>query len=392
MSLQPLASRESAPSCQSQESFRLGYRPALDGLRGVAILSVIFAHTDRAGGAGGPIGVDIFFVLSGFLITCLLLEEWNECRSISLKAFYARRALRLLPALLVMLVAVVIFYWAFRPRLAAMSTSVDALVALFYCSNWAFVFGFRQPAHLLTHTWSLSIEEQFYLTWPAILILLLRRTRSRNSMLNWVAFILFLLLLERVVILLVVPVNALRWVNWATECRGDPLLVGCALAIILSSGLLPHDIRVRRVLKCFAWCLALPALLLLNVFDTPAYFSWIGLHLGVALFAAAIMFDTLLAETGTIHRVLALPWLVYIGRISYGLYLWHYPIFTQIQERHWRPATELMCEIALTAAAALASFYLLERPILQLKQQFFPHQSGHRRGIQPQNSRALTTQ
>src|SRR5207249_381805 len=116
---------------------------------------------------------DIFFVLSGFLITCLLLEEWDQFQRINLKAFYARRALRLLPALLVLLLVVVAFYWLASPKSTAVRTTFDALIALFYSSNWAFVFGFRQPAHVLTHTWSLSIEEQFYLTWPVILILLL---------------------------------------------------------------------------------------------------------------------------------------------------------------------------------------------------------------------------
>src|SRR6516164_5207000 len=128
----------------AHDKFRLGYRPALDGLRGVAILSVIFAHTHRTGGAGGPIGVDIFFVLSGFLITCLLVEEWDQSHCIRFGAFYVRRALRLLPALLVLLLAVVTFYWLVGPRASAVRTTVDALIALFYSTNWAFVFGFRE--------------------------------------------------------------------------------------------------------------------------------------------------------------------------------------------------------------------------------------------------------
>lgn len=357
---------------QGLVEFQLGYRPALDGLRGVAILSVIFAHTERTGGAGGPIGVDIFFVLSGFLITCLLLEEWDQFHLISFRAFYIRRALRLLPALVVLLVGVVTFYWLVGPRSSAVRTTVDALIALFYSTNWSFVFGFRQPAHVLTHTWSLSIEEQFYLTWPAILILLLRYCGTRRSALTWLALGLFLLLLEKVTILMVVPVNGLRWIDWATECRGDPLLIGCAMAIVLSSGLLTIEIPVRRVIQCVAWWVAVPALLLANRIDIPAEFSWVGLHLTIALCAAAIMFEVLIAETGILHNLLAQPWLVYIGRISYGLYLWHYPIFVQVQSCHWRAAKELSVEMTLTAAGALASFYLLERPILRLKGRFRP--------------------
>jgi len=378
-------------SLRGLEKFRLGYRPALDGLRGIAILSVIFAHSERTGGAGGPIGVDIFFVLSGFLITCLLLEEWDQFHFIRLRAFYARRALRLLPALLVLLSVVVTFYWLVGPRSSAVRTTVDALIALFYSTNWAFVFGFRQPAHVLTHTWSLSIEEQFYLTWPAILILLLRLCRTRRSMVTWIALGLFLVLVEKVTILAVVPVNGLRWIDWATECRGDPLLVGCAMAIILSSGLVTLHVQVRRVVQGLAWCVAVPALLLLNIIDVPPQFSWIGLHLTIALCAATIMFEALVAETGLIHNFLAQPWLVYIGRISYGLYLWHYPIFVVVQSYHSRPSSELCLEVFLTAAAALTSFYLLERPVLQFKQRFRAREYNYSKSILPPGATGVGT-
>jgi peptidoglycan/LPS O-acetylase OafA/YrhL len=375
----------------AHDKFRLGYRPALDGLRGVAILSVIFAHTHRTGGAGGPIGVDIFFVLSGFLITCLLVEEWDQSHCIRFGAFYVRRALRLLPALLVLLLAVVTFYWLVGPRASAVRTTVDALIALFYSTNWAFVFGFREPAHVLTHTWSLSIEEQFYLTWPAILILLLRFCRTRRSVVLWIALGLFLLVVEKITILMVVPVNGLRWIDWATECRGEPLLVGCAMGLILSSRLVTIDGLVRPVIQSLAWCVAIPALLLLNIIEIPPEFSWIGLHLTIALCAAAIMLEALVAETGIIHNVLAQRWVVYIGRISYGLYLWHYPIFVLVQSFHWRAAGEFIVESTLTAAAALASFYLLERPLLQLKRRFQTRNQNYSKSNLPPGAAGVGT-
>jgi peptidoglycan/LPS O-acetylase OafA/YrhL len=380
-----------SPTRKGSKEFRLGYRPALDGLRGVAILSVIFAHTQRTGAAGGPIGVDIFFVLSGFLITCLLVQERDQFDSISFRAFYARRALRLLPALLVLLFAVVTFYWLVGPRSSAIRTTVDALIALLYSTNWAFVFGFRQPAHVLTHTWSLSIEEQFYLTWPALLLLLLRFCRTRRSVLMWIALGLFLLLVEKVTILMVVPVNGLRWIDWATECRGEPLLVGCAMGIILSSGLVTLDVPVRQVIQGLAWCLAMPALLVLNLIDIPAQFSWIGLHLTIALGAAAIMFEALVTESGVIHKFLTQRWLVYIGGISYGLYLWHYPIFVLIQSLHWRLPAEFSAETALTAAATLASFYLLERPLLQFKQRFRARNRNYSKSTLPPGATGVGT-
>jgi peptidoglycan/LPS O-acetylase OafA/YrhL len=352
------------------EQFRLGHRRCLDGVRGVAVLAVVVAHTDRVGAALGPIGVDIFFVLSGFLITCLLIEEWDRFHSISLKAFYIRRALRLLPALMVMLAVIVAFHWLFSTRTAAVQTTADALITLFYSANWAVALGFRQLAHAFAHTWTLSIEEQFYLTWPAILLLMLRRTASRASMLIWLALALFLLVLEKVTIITAAPLGSIRWINFATESRSDALLVGCAMSIALSSGLIPSSSRWGLATKCIAWCIALPGLIFLTFADFPLQFILVGFHLTIAVLAAFIILHLLTDEAGTFHRLLAQGWLVYFGKVSYGLYLWHYPVFAQVQAQHWGPVKELIIEIALTMTATVASFYLLERPILKFKQHF----------------------
>jgi len=163
--------------------FSLGYRPSLDGLRGVSILAVMSYHLGLI--RGGFLGVDIFFVLSGFLITTLLTDEWIRSGSISFRKFYMRRALRLLPALVVLAItcdfATVIFarlYWppeAFVPVVFGMAYA--SLVALFYVTNWVMISG--QTLWILGHTWSLSIEEQFYLLWPLILIALPRRNGKR---------------------------------------------------------------------------------------------------------------------------------------------------------------------------------------------------------------------
>src|SRR5437764_8189485 len=145
--------------------FKLTYRPALDGLRGVAIIGVFAHHARVPFLAGGFIGVDVFFVLSGFLITALLLQEAEETRRISLRAFYIRRALRLLPALAVLLGALLLVPRAFGMMRtdAALVSTVSAL----YASNWVRAFGVLD-LEVVSHTWSLSIEEQFYLLWPPV--------------------------------------------------------------------------------------------------------------------------------------------------------------------------------------------------------------------------------
>jgi len=351
-------------------TFRLGYRSCLDGVRGLAVLAVVVAHTGRVGGALGPMGVDMFFVLSGFLITCLLIEEWDEFHSISLKAFYIRRALRLLPALAVMLIVVVTYHWLFSSKVAAEQTALDALIALFYSTNWALVLDSRQLAHAFAHTWTLSIEEQFYLTWPLILLVMLRRTASRSSILVWVALALFLIVLEKLTILAGCPRGGIEWISFATESRADALIIGCAMSIALCAGLVPCDLWPKHLIKYIAWCGGLPGLVLLSTLYLPSELYYVGFHTTVALLTAVIILNILTDYKGLLQRLFAKRWLVFCGKISYGLYLWHYPVFAQVRAQHWRPIKELTIEIAITATVSLASFYLLERPILRFKRTF----------------------
>ncbi len=160
--------------------FRLGYIPALDGIRAVAILLVMCVHANVPFIPGGFIGVDIFFVLSGFLITALLLKEFDEHAVIHFKKFYMRRILRLLPALVVMLITLNLLSLILLNAAERQSNLIDSFIALFYMSNWAFVFNLR-PLFFLTHTWSLSIEEQFYILWPVVLLIILRKHSSREK-------------------------------------------------------------------------------------------------------------------------------------------------------------------------------------------------------------------
>jgi peptidoglycan/LPS O-acetylase OafA/YrhL len=351
------------------EKFHLGYRPALDGLRGVAILAVVVTHAKLVNGAG-DVGVDIFFVLSGFLITSLLIEEWDKFHSVSLKRFYARRALRLLPALVVMIAGLVMWHLATSQWVAG-RTALDGLITLFYSTNWALALGFRQPVHVFAHTWTLSIEEQFYLWWPIALTLLLRRSNSRGSLLHWVILGMFLLLIERVMIAVGTPRGGTDWLYYATEARADTLLVGCAAAIVLGSNLICWNRRARIAIKYLAWLVGVPGLLLIGIAATKSIeFSAIGLHITIGLFAVLILVEIVISNSGVLVWLMSWRWLIHVGKMSYGLYLWHYPIFCEVQSRKWPLSNELAIEVGLTAVATLASFYLIERPALKLKGRF----------------------
>ncbi|SPE60520.1 membrane hypothetical protein [Verrucomicrobia bacterium] len=281
--------------------FRLGYRPGLDGLRGLSILGVLLTHTELVNNRAGLIGVDVFFVLSGFLITCLLVEEWDRFHSISLRRFYLRRVLRLLPALVVMLGVVAAYHWMFKPRTAAQAVTVDALVALFYSANWAQVIQYHTP-NVLGHAWSLSIEEQFYLIWPLVLIFLLRRTASRKSMLSWVLLAACLPLVTRVLLLTTIVDPTAYRILYGTDTRGDALLLGCALGVAFNSGLAMQARPVMAASKWMAW-IALLGLVCLTFYQTGR----LDLGLCVILFlipalATVVLTQVVLYETGTPNR------------------------------------------------------------------------------------------
>jgi peptidoglycan/LPS O-acetylase OafA/YrhL len=356
--------------------FRLGYHRALDGLRGVCILLVVVLHTYRSAyfgdvttgwGRAAAIGVDGFFVLSGFLITSILLEEWERSRALNLKKFYARRALRLLPALFAVLVATVAYSWIVGPPAYGRRTTQDSLIALFYSSNWAQIIDVQRPG-VFGHTWSLSIEEQFYLLWPITLLWLLRRASSRESLCCWVSFGVFLSAALRVV--LIIAGAEWRRVYYGTDTRADSLLLGTVVAVLFCYAMVPEARWFRGLLKglAFGSVAALAYVCFRDPFSRD--FDFCVVLFGISLCAALIIMQIVLVPNGVLHWVLSLPPLVYLGKISYGLYVWHFPVFLAIQGARWSKPKELVVASLVTAGATLASFYLLERPCLRLKTKF----------------------
>ena len=342
----------------------LAYSPALDGIRAFAVLAVMFYHGGTSWAGGGFLGVDVFFVLSGFLITSLLLIEFEQAGRLDLRAFWGRRARRLLPALFLVLVAVLL-YATFLVGEAASAVRSDALATLFYVSNWWFIASgnsyfeqFQDPSPL-THTWSLAIEEQWYLLLPLVLVLLL--PRWRRSRLAWTFAGLAVLSALEMAWLASPQTDASR-VYYGTDTRLQALLVGAALAAVLTPGVL----QKVRVAAAWAGPAALVGLIgfMLLISDQSAW-MYDGGFLAFAGSSALLLASVQAHPDGFVARIFSTRPVVWIGRISYGLYLWHWPVYVVLS-----PARTglsgiglLTLRFAVTFAIATASYYWVELPV-----------------------------
>jgi peptidoglycan/LPS O-acetylase OafA/YrhL len=342
-----------------------GHLPALDGLRAIAILAVLLFHDDHLI-PGGYLGVDLFFVLSGFLITSILLDEHRRTGRLDFGRFYVRRALRLFPALVVLLAFGLTFAIAFprAPQSAHILRGVG--YSLCYAANWATS---RDPQFLgpLGHTWSLAVEEQFYLIWPPILFLTLRASRSRRTLLLTTLSMATISALWRLALSLH---GATPWRLYVgTDTRADALLIGCATAIALANRRFASFASNSRVPRY----LAVGGAILITWLMKGTPLEWRGYDRGmffvVSVSTACILVVVVTQRGWGPVVVLSQPILAWIGRLSYSLYLWHLPLFGFIKSERFSmaPTTVRTLRIALTFVVAAGSYYLIERPFLRLK-------------------------
>ena len=336
--------------------------PELDGLRGIAIIVVLIHHQLTTFSLkGGFLGVDLFFVLSGFLITGLLLGEFEHTGSISIRKFYMRRVLRLGPALALYLIAslAVVYY----THLITVPRQLKLIaIALLYSTNWRMAFGWDSVLDPTAIIWSLSIEEQFYLVWPLLLFACLALKVKRKFIVLGLAVIITGIYLHRNS-LLNSGVDFTR-LYYGTDTRADALLAGCLTALI------PWP-RIKNTWIVSA--LAMFAAALLIYFTATAEFMDGWLYRGGFTLIAALA-GLVIATAATfpprplsiVLRWLPLRW---FGRISYGLYLWHWLVIQTVSLYYfgyWEPWAKL----ALAVGIASASYYLIEVRFNKLKTRF----------------------
>ncbi len=333
----------------SRAGWRLGHRPGLDGVRGLAIVLVLLFHSEVPGFfSSGTIGVTVFFTLSGFLITALLLDEHIGSQRIALLAFFRRRAFRLFPALL-MLVAVLVSIsmvagdWLVNPS--------DVPLVLFYVGNWAQVSGGDLAG--LNHAWSLAVEEQFYLLWPLVAIVCLRL--SKHLLLTAAIAGASASVLVR----LAVWDDGLgsAHVYYGSDTRADGLLIGCALAIAM------HGRKAGRARPRLATTAAIMLMAMSLVAGT-------AFHLLVPTLASLMTAVMVWAiSRGDYAGWLSLAPFTWLGKRSYGLYLWHWPVavaVNRIDGIDWPHRLLLVCTLSLPIV--IFSWHFVEQPCLRWRQ------------------------
>jgi peptidoglycan/LPS O-acetylase OafA/YrhL len=325
------------------------YFPQLDGLRAVAVLIVVIGHellTTRWHELAS-VGVLLFFVLSGFLITTLLCVEERDTGAISLRGFYLRRALRILPAsyfLLAVTAVLVAAGWVTDVKWS------NIAAAILYVRN---LFG---TGATLTHLWSLSLEEQFYLVWPLLFVAIPPRARLRSALgiiavcVAWRTTAMSLHLYDRQ--------PGTYYIR--TDFRFDSILAGCALALATKDR--PGAVRYAAR---FALPLPILAALVASCLDTDARFAPYVLTVQTLL-ATALLAHLVTVEGDGFGRLLSTAPLRWVGRLSYSWYLWQ-QIFLVTREPSWGPLRRFPVDVIASIAAALVSFYVVERPFLRWK-------------------------
>ena len=343
------------------EETRMGYQPALDGLRALSVIAVILYHAGIDWIPGGFIGVEVFFVVSGFLITSLMIDEQHVSGKVSLKQFWIRRARRLLPALFTMLIASLVTVTFFAQD-SAPDFRQDVLPALGYFSNWWQIYFVDTPYFaanslpMLRHLWSLAVEEQWYVLWPIVFVFVLGNKRIPR----WVSAVFIGLLAVAVMVgtaLAFIADNETRinFLYLSTITRSSGLLLGAALACVWRPWK-KAVVRFAKLRSVLADALALGALAVLGYISSFIDVADKQLYMGglaAATVASAVIIAVVVRSgKSLVKRALSFPLLVEIGRRSYGLYLWHWPIFVVTGAR----LSSVRLAYALTATVIINEF------------------------------------
>ncbi|HSO95760.1 MAG TPA: acyltransferase [Acidimicrobiia bacterium] len=362
---------------------RMAHFRALDGLRGVAVLAVVLYHFAPGVAPGGFLGVDVFFVLSGFLITSLLVNELEGTRRVSLPAFWRRRARRLLPALFLVLAAIGVWALLLHNHVQAHNVANDALAAVGYIANWHFISSgqtyiqnfVNQTPSPLRHMWSLAIEEQFYLAWPLIVGLVgyvvLRHARRPGRarrvfrrVLVVVCVTLGLASFARMVTLFGSSRDFNR-VYYGTDTRAFILLAGAAFGALTAGSPLVSRRAMRVIAVLIGTAVAAGLVVTMAVVPTNAVWLYYGGYGAIALAVVVVLMAAVQPGWNPLRGLLETWPLVQLGLISYGVYLWHWPatVWLTPQTTGLDGPALFGVRSAMTLVASVISYVLVEQPI-----------------------------
>ena len=355
------------------------YLPSIDSLRALAVLAVIIYHVDVNYLPGGFLGVDLFFVLSGYLISSLIIKEYRKTGSLNLYNFYIRRARRLLPAVYFMITIGLVVMVLFNEVLLRKS-HLDAIFGYIYSSNWWYIFhkldyfdsfGAQSP---FKHLWSLAIEEQFYMIFPLLFLLINRKKKSKDGTYklnkNFLYVVLGLILVSLIAHILLFDINNISRIYFGTDTRAFSLLVGVVGAILYPMEKLHAKVTPQQNIMYSVISLVSIATLITVMIYTSEYNTWLyrGGFLLVAIIGLIVIISSGKQHT-LMSRLLSFKPVVFIGKISYSLYLWHFPILvltTPVSEIGNPNIIFVILRIILTFALATASYVFVETPIRKL--------------------------
>ena len=355
------------------------YLPSIDSLRALAVLAVIIYHVDVNYLPGGFLGVDLFFVLSGYLISSLIIKEYRKTGSLNLYNFYIRRARRLLPAVYFMITVGLVVMVLFNEVLLRKS-HLDAIFGYIYSSNWWYIFhkldyfdsfGAQSP---FKHLWSLAIEEQFYMIFPLLFLLVNRKKKSKDGTYklnkNFLYVILGLILVSLIAHILLFDINNISRIYFGTDTRAFSLLVGVVGAILYPMERLHAKVTLQQNMVYSVVSLVSIATLITVMIYTSEYNTLLyrGGFLLVAILGLIVIISSGKQHT-LMSRLLSFKPVVFIGKISYSLYLWHFPVLvltTPVSEIGNPNIFFVILRIVLTFAVAIVSYVFVETPIRKL--------------------------
>ena len=355
------------------------YLPSIDSLRALAVLAVIIYHVDVNYLPGGFLGVDLFFVLSGYLISSLIIKEFRKTGTVNLYNFYIRRARRLLPAVYFMITVGLVVMVLFNEVLLHKS-HLDAIFGYIYSSNWWYIFhkldyfdsfGAQSP---FKHLWSLAIEEQFYMIFPLLFLLVNRKKKSKDGTYklnkNFLYVVLGLILVSLIAHILLFDINNISRIYFGTDTRAFSLLVGVVGAILypmerLHAKVTPQQNMLYSVVSLVSIATLITVMIYTSEYNTLLYR---GGFLLVAILGLIVIISSGKQHT-LMSRLLSFKPVVFIGKISYSLYLWHFPVLvltTPVSEIGNPNIFFVILRIVLTFAVAIVSYVFVETPIRKL--------------------------